>query len=86
MNGDALGAFGFAAVLGWLGTLTVAHVHAVRAGAFSWRALAFVAALVVGGAALEWRHLDMEGLRLLALGAVAGAAGALIPTFHKVGR
>jgi hypothetical protein len=85
MNWVVLGPLGFAVVLGWLGALTIAHVQTARAGALSWRAVAFAAALGVGGAALEWRHLGMEGLRLLALGVAAGAMGALLVTFHRVG-
>lgn len=34
MNGDALGALGFAGVVGWLGALVAAHAHAARAGRF----------------------------------------------------
>jgi hypothetical protein len=80
MNGGALG---FATVLGWLGTLTIAQVHAVRTCAVSWRAIVFVAALGVGGAALEWRHFGTDGLRILALGVAAGAFGALLLTRHR---
>ncbi len=79
MNGGALG---FATVLGWLGTLTIAHVRTVRAGAVSWREIVFVAALAVGGAALEWRHFGMDGLRILTLGVAAGSLGALLLTRH----
>ncbi len=70
-----VGDLGFATVLGWSGTLTIAHVHTVRAGAVCWREIVFLTALSVGGAALEWRYMGMEGLRMFAVGFV-GAPSA----------
>jgi hypothetical protein len=85
MNGNVVGPLGFAVVLGWLGALTIAHVRAVRAGAFSWRSVAFAAALGIGGANLEWRYFGVEGLRVLALGLALGASGALLLTLQRTG-
>jgi hypothetical protein len=81
---SAVGGLGFATVLGWLGALTLAHAQAGSA-ARCWTAIAFAAALGLGGAGLEWGYFGAEGLRLLALGLAAGASGALLVTFHGRG-